>query len=842
MRSSPTSMPAPFADSSWQPCLQIASPQGFKAPTRRMLRFRPVLGLRPRPVCSMPSSRGEPIDQVQTPAELVNHPKFQLLRQLGSGGMGVVFLAEHRMMGRRVAIKVINKSLIESAETLLRFTAEVRAAAKLSHPNIVQAYDAEQAGDLHLLVMEFVEGKNLAELLEERQKPLSIRHASHYARQVAKGLHHAWERKMVHRDIKPHNLMLTTRGQIKILDFGLARMVRESTAKPGLTSANSFMGTPEYVAPEQAADARQADIRADLYSLGCTLYYLLAGRPPFREDTAMKVVLAHVNDVPEPLSNLRSDVPAELWAIINKLLAKNPAERYQTPLDLAPALAPFAKEASTNTPKEKIQPALSSPSRVTSRKIETSKIVKSPHTSSPKERPSAYPSLPRSTTALGQPVRSRKPLVAVGILIGMITVACLVTAIVLRIRTKEGTIVIRDLPADSEVSVDGEKVTLTTSDGKVFEFKISAGKKHSLEVKLKDGTKISAEDVEVAGGSKKPFDLPRGEGQPPKINEVGLTQEGAGQTRKPTEPVKENVNSPPVVPNLAQDSQKENNLLPKKEISSEPAPKPTVVESIADFVVCHGLRRREFDNWMTRDAKSFRLRWLDVQMAGGEPAFSAVAVQDVIPGMFELRPRVPDDVHDLITQDWNETLVKRGYRVQWDWRYPEKGHFYRTRMWTKDSQPGFLFHSTAGVIRTHADNLLAGGQCIASIIPCLGPGPTEYIITNDRDRRPMKYSLDAKLEELPAQLKALEVDNWSMDQITGYLQNGQQRFVLLMSENLDKPARTTELGISADKLANRIAEQRVKGLMPWCLTAYGAARRIQYAVIWSPFQRSDGVN
>ena len=620
--------------------------------------------------------RGNPIDEVQTPAELVNHPKFQLLRQLGRGGMGVVFLAEHRMMGRRVAIKVINKALIESAETLLRFTAEVRAAAKLSHPNIVQAYDAEQAGDLHFLVMEFVEGKNLAELLEERQKPLSTRHACHYARQVAKGLHHAWERKMVHRDIKPHNLMLTTRGQIKILDFGLARMVRERSAKSGLTSADAFMGTPEYVAPEQAADARQADIRADLYSLGCTLYYLLAGRPPFREDTAMKVVLAHMSDAPEPLPNLRSDVSEELWAIIAKLLAKSPAERYQTPLEVAAALAPFAKEASTATPKENLPPPLASPSRVTYRKTETSKIAKSPPTSSGKEQASASPSLPKSATALGQPARSRKPLVAVGILLGLIAVACLATAIVLRIRTKEGTIVIRDLPADSEVSVDGEKVTLTTSDGKVFEFKISAGKKHSLEVKLKDGTKILAEDVEVAGGSKRPFDLPSGAGQPPKVNEVGEAPEGAGQATKPSTPVKEFVNSPPVVPNPAPDHQKQNNAPPKKaEIRSEPAPKPTVVESIADFVVGHGLRRREFDNWMARDAKSFRLRWLDVQMVGGEPAFSAVAVQDVTPGIFELRPRVLDDNHDLITRDWNDTLVKRGFRVQWDWALSGKRTF-----------------------------------------------------------------------------------------------------------------------------------------------------------------------
>ena len=279
---------------------------------------------------------------LEIPAELANHPKFRIIGELGRGGMGVVYRAEHRIMGRTVAIKVINKRLLENSEALQRFHGEVRAAAKLSHNNIVQSFDAEQAGDLHYLVMEFVEGKNLAELLEKRQKPLPIQHACAYVRQAALGLQHAYEQKMVHRDIKPHNLMLTPKGNIKILDFGLARVVRESSTGTSLTAADAFMGTPEYVAPEQAADARQADIRADLYSLGCTLYFLLAGRPPFREATAMKVVLAHVQNVPTPLTELRSDIPAELWAIVQKLLAKDPTQRFQTPSELVQALTPLA--------------------------------------------------------------------------------------------------------------------------------------------------------------------------------------------------------------------------------------------------------------------------------------------------------------------------------------------------------------------------------------------------------------------------------------------------------------------------------------------------------------------
>ena len=318
-------------------------------------------------------------EQVEVPPELATHPKFRIVGLLGRGGMGVVYKAEHRIMKRPVAIKVINKGLLENAEALQRFHGEVRAAARLNHPHIVQAFDAEQAGDLHFLVMEFVEGKSLAEVLEKRQKPLPVQHACAYVRQAALGLQHAHEQQMVHRDIKPHNLMLTPKGQIKILDFGLARMVRERTTSKGITTADAFMGTPEYVAPEQAADARDADIRADLYSLGCTLYFLLAGRPPFRESTAMKVVLAHVQDVPRPLPEIRSDVPVELWQIVQKLLAKDPAQRFQQPTELAQALTSFARTASADSPLKQLKKAnpVAVSGRATSVATDTSEMSRS---------------------------------------------------------------------------------------------------------------------------------------------------------------------------------------------------------------------------------------------------------------------------------------------------------------------------------------------------------------------------------------------------------------------------------------------------------------------------------
>jgi formylglycine-generating enzyme required for sulfatase activity len=297
---------------------------------------------RSRPPASGTLLPGTPPAPADLPPELAGHPRYRILKELGRGGMGTVYQAEQVVMHRQVAIKVIGKSLLAHPDALERFRREVHAAARLSHPNIVTAYDAEQVGGLHMLVMELVAGQSLDKVLQ-RQGPLPVAHACRHARQAALGLQHAHEQGMVHRDIKPQNLMLTPKGQVKILDFGLAKVASEQGRGKGLTAVNAYMGTPEYSAPEQAADARSADIRADLYSLGCTLYCLLAGRPPFREDTDVKTILAHLEKEPVPLPELRREVPAGLWAVVARLLAKAPAGRYQTPAEVAQALLPFCK-------------------------------------------------------------------------------------------------------------------------------------------------------------------------------------------------------------------------------------------------------------------------------------------------------------------------------------------------------------------------------------------------------------------------------------------------------------------------------------------------------------------
>jgi WD40 repeat protein/tRNA A-37 threonylcarbamoyl transferase component Bud32 len=287
----------------------------------------------------------------EIPAELAAHPRYRVLGVLGRGGMGAVFKAEHRLMQRTVALKVIRADLVDRPGTVERFRREVQAAAQLNHSNIVAAHDAEQAGGVHFLVMEYVEGTSLADLVKQAG-PLSVQQACICARQTALGLQHAFERGMIHRDIKPHNLLRTPSGWIKILDFGLARFVRESgalsTEAGGLTQSGSIMSTPDYMAPEQADDPHNADIRADLYSLGCTLYYLLAGHPPFPKGTVVEKLAAHHRDTPRPLHQLRRDVPPELSALVARLLSKKPAERFQTPAEVVQALTPFLRPAAAD--------------------------------------------------------------------------------------------------------------------------------------------------------------------------------------------------------------------------------------------------------------------------------------------------------------------------------------------------------------------------------------------------------------------------------------------------------------------------------------------------------------
>jgi serine/threonine protein kinase len=296
----------------------------------------------------------------EIPPELANNPEYEELVELGRGGMGVVYMARNTLMGRLEVLKVMNKEMMSKPGAVDRFRREVQSAARLDHPNIVRAYSARMLGELLVFTMEFVPGEELGKLVRARGR-LPIMHACYYAQQVANGLQHAHEKGMVHRDIKPANLILRVEGKkhtIKILDFGLAKLTSERGFDAGLTGEGRMLGTPDYIAPEQIVDAQSAGIHADIYSLGCTLYYLLAGHPPFQGSSLFELLKKHQEETAPPLALTRPEVPDELAGVVAKMMAKDPSRRFQTPAEVAKALAPFVKPGVARPRSTLTQPAM----------------------------------------------------------------------------------------------------------------------------------------------------------------------------------------------------------------------------------------------------------------------------------------------------------------------------------------------------------------------------------------------------------------------------------------------------------------------------------------------------
>ncbi|MCA9090045.1 MAG: protein kinase [Planctomycetaceae bacterium] len=260
--------------------------------------------------------------------------KYKLLKMIGKGGMSSVYLAEHVMMKRRCAIKVLPWKLVTNSSFLQRFYREAQLVAQLDHPHIVRAYDVdhEKEGeiDIHFLVMEYVDGRNFFEIVSD-QGPQDCRRAVDLIEQGCEGLAYAHRAGLVHRDIKPGNFILDEHGRVRLMDLGLAR-VTDASEEASLTVAHDekVLGTADYLAPEQAVDSHTVDPRADLYSLGCTLYFLLTGHPPFNQGTLTQRLLAHQTKEPPPVEEERPDVPQSLVLIIRKLMAKKPEDRYQS--------------------------------------------------------------------------------------------------------------------------------------------------------------------------------------------------------------------------------------------------------------------------------------------------------------------------------------------------------------------------------------------------------------------------------------------------------------------------------------------------------------------------------
>lgn len=269
--------------------------------------------------------------------------KYKLLDVLGSGGMGQVFLCEHILMQRKVALKVMPSDRTKNPSDVQRFLREAQALASLHHPNIVQAYDVDRSDKLLYLVMEYVEGYSLHELVKEKG-PLEVGRAAGYIAQAAAGLQHAHEAGWVHRDIKPGNLLVDQTGTVKILDLGLACLLGDDTPSPTMEyEEKTILGTADYLSPEQAVSSHDVDIRADIYSLGATFYFLLTGQAPFPTGSVAQKLIWHQMRDPQPVRELRPEVPEGMVAVLGKMMAKDPKQRYQQPWDVVGALQSFCQ-------------------------------------------------------------------------------------------------------------------------------------------------------------------------------------------------------------------------------------------------------------------------------------------------------------------------------------------------------------------------------------------------------------------------------------------------------------------------------------------------------------------
>jgi tRNA A-37 threonylcarbamoyl transferase component Bud32 len=282
--------------------------------------------------------------------------KYRLLELIGAGGMGAVYLCEHTLMKRLVALKVLPVEKLEDPSNLERFHREARAVAALDHPNIVRAYDIDLHEKLHFLVMEYVDGCSLQDIVA-RHGPMDPVRAAHYVAQAAVGIQHGHELGMVHRDVKPGNLLLERTGVVKLLDMGLARFFHKPTdSVTEKYDDKCVLGTADYLAPEQAV-SNAVDVRADIYSLGGTLYFLLTGQTPFPDGTIAAKLVAHQTREPKPVEEYRRDVPPGILEVLRVMTAKEPGDRYQTPIEVAEALAEWA-DLPVDPPPAKEMPGL----------------------------------------------------------------------------------------------------------------------------------------------------------------------------------------------------------------------------------------------------------------------------------------------------------------------------------------------------------------------------------------------------------------------------------------------------------------------------------------------------
>jgi serine/threonine protein kinase len=336
--------------------------------------------------------------------------KYKLLERVGVGGMGQVFLCEHLFMKRRVAVKILPPAKAEQPAALGRFYREARAAGQLEHANIVRTHDIDQDGNLHYIVMEYVDGSNLLDMVK-KHGPMPVPRAAHYIWQIAHGLQYAFDNGLIHRDIKPGNILVDRDGTAKLLDMGLARFYQDQSDMLTVKYDDKIvLGTADYVAPEQVANSHAVDVRADIYALGGSLYFLLAGHPPFPTGTVSQKLLWHRTKDPTPLRQVRPEVPEGLAAVVAKMMHKDPAVRYQTPAEVAVELERWAA-AEPPAPTEAELPVLSKAARDPAERDgpRSASLPRSAVRSAASARPSPFAADPPVALTLEPPGRTPTP-------------------------------------------------------------------------------------------------------------------------------------------------------------------------------------------------------------------------------------------------------------------------------------------------------------------------------------------------------------------------------------------------------------------------------------------------
>ncbi len=436
--------------------------------------------------------------RMATPTDEELVPGFQLgayriVRRLGQGGMGSVFLAEHIRMERLVALKTLASDMTRDPQALKRFHREVKAAAKLSHPNIVTAYDADEAQGLQMLIMEYVEGTDLS-VRVKRDGTMSVQEALDCLLQSARGLEFAHSKGVVHRDIKPANLLMDRDGVVKVLDMGLARIGEvDESATAGLTTAGTIMGTAEFMAPEQALDTRTAGTQADIYSLGCTLYFLLTGHAPYTGDTVMKILLAHRDRAVPKLRAVRTDVPERLDSLFQRMVAKRVSDRCQTMTEVIAELEAIrADRARADAPSSSDNDsAMTLPGS-----------IQFPELARPLAPSSGTVASPPTPVAKGAvpPVWTRSRGLVAAAAAGLL----FLFGLVITLTTREGTLVLEVTEPNAKIEIDGQlqNVQVTRADGReTITIGVEPGK-HQLKVQ-KDGFSIYTDKFEIGWSGTK---------------------------------------------------------------------------------------------------------------------------------------------------------------------------------------------------------------------------------------------------------------------------------------------------------------------------------------------------